>query len=75
MVDQKMSRWFSSEEKPWEIGVYERELDYPNQFSYWNGVFWCLASRSPEQADELHTQERPSAMQDERWRGLAEKPE
>ncbi len=72
MVEMKLTPWFPSTVQPARPGVYERDLPYPDQFSFWTGTCWLWSGRTPEQAaDSLGA----SAIQYVRWRGLAEKPQ
>lgn len=75
--------WYPGHQKPMRVGVYEREGPSPEYpYSWWNGVFWCIGGRTPEEAVKpIHRRIPggpqpdkwyvcPSHVQDARWRGL-----
>lgn len=72
MDETKLTPWFPASVLPVRPGVYERDIPYPDQFSFWTGTHWRWSDRTPETAARAGG---PSATQNARWRGLAEKPE
>lgn len=68
-MSAKITEWFDPEVSPIHIGWYEREwdLDYLAQdLDWWNGQYWEYGA-----GNGLH---QGRAINDKRWRGLAEKP-
>ena len=74
----KLTTWFAEHIKPARIGVYEtsyhldgKEWDYG--YSYWNGEEWTNGNNTVNGAYAKHLWVE-GAIQDKRWRGLAEAP-
>lgn len=78
-----VTAWYPGTLKPMRVGVYERtgpNPEYP--YSWWNGVFWCIGGKTPDDAMKpLHKSLPgcpqpdkwfvcPSHVQDASWRGL-----
>ena len=63
------TNWYSGDQKPVRIGVYEREYWHGFLFCYWNGEYW---ERSFETAHEGLKREA-SIYQDLPWRGVTKK--
>ena len=55
-----VTQWFSGDEKPVHIGLYERQYDSGNYIEYWDGLEW----RYP-------VSQWPAFIQDVPWRGIA----
>ena len=72
MAKQKLTAWFPATVQPVHLGVYERELPYPDSFSFWTGTYWLWSARTPKNAA---TSRGTSVHQGVPWRGLAEKPQ
>ena len=71
MSEQKLTPWFPLEVKPVRRGVYETEFDTFRGFSRWTGKKWANQDPAAERARLLPAS---GAVQDKRWRGLAEDP-
>ena len=74
----KLTSWFPANVKPVHIGVYEIayhlfEDEWSNGFSYWNGKKWANSCCSIRSAYENRTWFE-GAIQEKKWRGLAEQP-
>ncbi len=68
----KLTPWFSGDQKPVRVGVYQRDIFGKGieVYSYWNGNYWCFYSSSVSGAvmkDGLHLE---SAEQNLPWRGV-----
>jgi len=70
----QFTQWFDGSVKPVHIGVYERYLDWNGYFvySFWDGKKWGINGPTIDFA--LRSKGRASAWQDQKWRGLANKP-
>ena len=65
-----LTQWFKHNEKPINIGVYERKfISITRSYSYWNGKHWAVC------CDDVITafmaRKQLSTYQDLYWRGLA----
>lgn len=68
----KVTEWFPGDVKPARKGVYERELNAANRFSYWNGEKWMSSGFTP--AEAMRHYGLVSDWQFKGWRGLASDP-
>jgi hypothetical protein len=68
----KKTPWFSGDQKPARVGVYEREYGDYGVFSFWDGGWWCSGETTPDKA--LSRAMSRSWYGAVKWRGLARKP-
>ena len=73
--NSKLTPWFDgSAAKPFRIGVYMLLSDSDIGYQHWNGVRWGIWETTPEMA-EAHCHVASTAyFQNDKWRGLAQKP-
>lgn len=55
MSNLKLTPWFSGDEKPVRVGVYQRNYAHPNKktgtvFNYWNGICWGIYGTTVNEA-------------------------
>jgi hypothetical protein len=68
----KLTDWYSGNQKPVRVGVYEREYGTKDRFyCYWNGYVFGCADESPCNAWVKHFVAGDSLMQYLPWRGVA----
>ena len=70
-MNETRTQWFSPEQKPIYIGVYERNYVCSIRKCWWDGV--CFSMAYSGDYDMLRNFER-SVVQDIKWRGLANNP-
>jgi len=73
--NRKRTPWFSGDQKPVHIGIYERGIDgtpFPHPFYVWDGQEWVgMGGTTPQTV----VGRNPSIWQSIAWRGLADNPE
>lgn len=74
MSKRDLTPWFSGKVEPARVGVYERQLEEFNRFSYWDGNSWGCADWTPKAARSSAKAFGASAWQNAKWRGLASDP-
>ena len=73
-----LTKWFPTDVKPVHIGVYEAiyhvfEDEWSTGYSFWNGKEWANSSDSIKGAYS-NRKWIQGAIQEKKWRGLAEQP-
>ena len=63
----ELTDWFGGAVQPVRKGVYERQGNYSNSYSMWNGASWCAYCYTVDEAAE---NSNPSAYQFWSWRGI-----
>jgi len=76
-MSKKLTPWFPKNKKPHRAGVYETRINFSiggtlNRYQHWNGRRWgAFATSVREARGNMHF---ASAYQDNKWRGLTERP-
>ena len=71
----KKTPWFKRGIKPIHVGVYEvYDPEYGPTFQHWNGKKWGLRSASIDGCLSASHAYFESYFQENKWRGLSEKP-
>lgn len=67
----KLTGWYSGEQKPARVGVYQRKGQYSIMYCYWNGRNWRVGF--PNKKDAFFWADSPcvSMHEDLPWRGVA----
>lgn len=68
----KLTSWFSGDQKPIRVGVYERKYHNTRSrfYCYWNGCCWSVWALTVGQASYLTDYEDRSIAQNLPWRGV-----
>ena len=66
----KTTGWYSGDQKPVRVGVYQREYAPadPLWYCWWNGQAWGMGCPTPEQAEQC--KHHISLAQSKPWRGV-----
>ena len=69
----KLTPWFSGDQKPVRVGVYQRKyVDQPNfsfaLYAYWDGLRFGSYGHTP--AEAKHHKDTQSNIQNLPWRGV-----
>lgn len=69
----KVTDWYTGDQKPVRVGVYERAYSYKLYilYCYWNGKLFSCAYRDLELAKSMSDYFRSSLNQNLPWRGIA----
>jgi len=71
----KLTPWFDgSAVKPFRIGVYMLLSESNIGYQHWNGVRWGSWAKTPEIAVKISHLVAHPYFQNDKWRGLAQKP-
>lgn len=72
----KLTPWFPGSVKPVREGVYQQMDGWGSLlgYQYWDGSYWHLWGPSIDSAVLMYRNAHPSVCQDDKWRGLSEKP-
>ena len=68
----KITEWYSGNQKPVRIGIYER--DYPDAgvyYSWWNGLVFGFGAKGKKEAKFEFDRHEASPVQHIPWRGVA----
>jgi hypothetical protein len=67
----KLTPWFSGDQKPVRVGVYERKHVWEVPvYAYWNGEWWGTGAFRKHRAVHKDYIGRPSMHQNLPWRGV-----
>lgn len=69
----KLTEWYSGDQKPVRVGVYERNFEDGltiAEYSYWDGKNWKVSGLSVPDAN-MYKIGAISAKQRLKWRGIA----
>ncbi len=67
----KLTPWFSGDQKPVRMGVYQRAYaDAGEKYCYWDGQYWGSPTVTAKGADHWSFATNESIYQNLPWRGV-----